>query len=378
MKQTTTQKDRNRRHHWAVILAGGEGVRLRSLTRLVSGDERPKQFCRLLGGATLLAQTRRRIFRCFAPDKTLFVLLRSHQRFYTKELGDVPSVQKIVQPSNRGTLLAILCSLTRIVQQDERAVVAFFPSDHYYADDRKFEAGVRLALGFAETNPQTVILLGTAATHAEVEYGWLEASPAASRDGLLRVKGFWEKPSQQMARDLLERGCVWNTFVMVGRARAYLDMIQSCRPEFYQAWELLLAGRKPITDAKVLKTIYDRLPAVDFSKAVLAAAPEKLGVLNLGNAGWSDLGEPQRVLRMWSETGIENEWMRPGVVQDTAPRALAVAHGAEATSEKVIQTYLGGDQFLARRPERGAEMRVRRQKSLHLVQHLHARFDNPR
>lgn len=33
---------------WAVILAGGEGVRLRSLTRLVSGDDTPKKFCPLL------------------------------------------------------------------------------------------------------------------------------------------------------------------------------------------------------------------------------------------------------------------------------------------------------------------------------------------
>jgi len=37
-----------RKHRWGVILAGGEGVRLRNLTRLVSGDDRPKQFCRLI------------------------------------------------------------------------------------------------------------------------------------------------------------------------------------------------------------------------------------------------------------------------------------------------------------------------------------------
>jgi hypothetical protein len=36
------------RHAWAVILAGGDGVRLRSLTRGITGDDRPKQFCRSL------------------------------------------------------------------------------------------------------------------------------------------------------------------------------------------------------------------------------------------------------------------------------------------------------------------------------------------
>ena len=31
------------KHRWGIILAGGDGVRLRELTRLSSGDDRPKQ-----------------------------------------------------------------------------------------------------------------------------------------------------------------------------------------------------------------------------------------------------------------------------------------------------------------------------------------------
>ena len=31
-------------HVWAVVLAGGEGMRLRELTRHLYGDERPKQY----------------------------------------------------------------------------------------------------------------------------------------------------------------------------------------------------------------------------------------------------------------------------------------------------------------------------------------------
>jgi mannose-1-phosphate guanylyltransferase len=44
--------------HSAIILAGGDGTRLRSFTRKLVGDDRPKQFCPAVGAETLLDQTR--------------------------------------------------------------------------------------------------------------------------------------------------------------------------------------------------------------------------------------------------------------------------------------------------------------------------------
>ena len=42
---------------WAVVLAGAEGMRLRSVTRAIVGDDRPKQFVPLICGDSLLRQT---------------------------------------------------------------------------------------------------------------------------------------------------------------------------------------------------------------------------------------------------------------------------------------------------------------------------------
>jgi len=312
-------------HQWGVILAGGEGVRLRSLTRFVSGEDTPKQFCRLLGGQSLLAQTTQRISRTIDSERTVYVLLNSHERFYSKELWNVPPARMVVQPCNRGTLSAILSSLIHIVRQDKDAAVAFFPSDHHYAEEERFMSGVDLAFNAAESNPKTVILLGAAARSAETEYGWIEATPAMSTDsegGLLKVKRFWEKPTARTAEELLKRGCVWNTFVMVGRAQAFLDLIRAGAADIYQAFEPLLALPESAPANHRLNEIYQSVATADFSKLVLSGAPDRLGVWCLGDLGWSDLGDPRRVMTVLDETGIKNDWMN-----SWRTRAVAVAAG---------------------------------------------------
>src|SRR5258707_14824599 len=108
-----------RQHHWGVILAGGEGVRLKSLTQFVSGEDTPKQFCALLGCQSLLEQTEQRVSRTISAERTVYVLLNSHERFYSKQLRNVPSNRLLIQPSNRGTLPAILASLINIINQDK-------------------------------------------------------------------------------------------------------------------------------------------------------------------------------------------------------------------------------------------------------------------
>src|SRR3984893_1907870 len=91
------------RHHWAVMLAGGDGIRLQSLTLKIAGDSRPKQFCSIFGGESLLAQTRARLGSLFHADRELFVVTRAHETYYHEELRNVDGSRIIAQPLNRGT-----------------------------------------------------------------------------------------------------------------------------------------------------------------------------------------------------------------------------------------------------------------------------------
>ena len=340
-------------HRWAVILAGGDGIRLRPLTQLACGDNRPKQFCPLLGGQTLLAQTQRRISGTISSDRILFALTKKHEPFYAKALEKVPAARKIVQPANRGTLPAILWSLLRAVRLDRQAVVAFLPSDHHFAHESGFASALNSSFAHAEANRESVVLLGAAANRPETEYGWIEPETASGGkwgDGAPGVKRFWEKPSEQIAQRLFAQGCLWNTFVMVGAADTFLGMVRRASPAIFQTFEDLLCDVDLLAEEERMQTLYTHLSASDFSKEVLSVRTSELAVTSCGDIGWSDLGDPGRFVAALSATGMEVPCNLAGFCNECSPKpqhsatsegcVAAVIRDAVASSTVVSQEWL--------------------------------------
>src|SRR5579859_2226941 len=141
---------RRLRHRWVVMLAGGDGTRLQSLTLKIAGDSRPKQFCSIFGGESLLTQTRARLQSLFQADRQLFVVTRAHETYYREELRNVDDARILQQPLNRGTGVAVAVALLHILQRDAEAVVGFIPCDHYYSDAEAFGQVIGSAFAGAE------------------------------------------------------------------------------------------------------------------------------------------------------------------------------------------------------------------------------------
>lgn len=288
-------------HRWGVILAGGNGERLLPLTRRITGDDRPKQFCALTGGETLLKQTRRRVAPIISGAQTLLFLTRTHERYYRDDLTEVPSSCLLIQPYNRGTALAIAYSLTHLRQVDPQGFVAFFPSDHYFANEEAFVAQTNFAFVQARANPARVILIGIEPEAPEEAYGWIEPGAPLAADSIYsisEVSRFWEKPSRRMAARLMLRGCLWNSFVMVGSVEAFINMIRHTLPNLLMCLESICATTDRGLAEKRLSDLYLTGQAMNFSDEVLAERPSDLAVIHARGLGWSDLGEPERVFSM--------------------------------------------------------------------------------
>ena len=313
-------------HRWGVVLAGGDGVRLRELTRWMYGEDRPKQFCHLLGDRTLLEEARQRAERSFREGQILFSLTRAHESHYLRYLADRPS-QRIVQPFNRGTAPAILSSLTRIAQADPDAIVSILPCDHYYSSESAFTAALESALEIAEQRTDSVILIGAEPNQAETEYGWIEVGQTiGGHSGLSRVEGFKEKPSLALAQALLRKNCLWNTFVMVGHVGAFLEIARTAAPRL-----LKMVGSVQLTpdtggEIRIPDSVYAQIAPMDFSRHILVPATERLLAFRLKNIEWNDLRDPDRALvTLLEKNGDLPEWARLWLAPSIMPRATAVA-----------------------------------------------------
>jgi len=286
------------RRLWSVILAGGEGQRMRPLIQRWLGRHRPKQYCTFVGTRSMFQHTLDRADMLTPPGRRVSVVARSHRAEVFHQIGCRQSGKILLQPSNRDTAAGIFLALTHVRSQDPQAIVAVFPSDHFIFPDHCFINTVRSVVHAVDTWRDRIILLGAAPDRPEQDYGWIQPGAELGWTNgcpVRAVQSFVEKPCASRARQAMADGALWNTLVFVARVETLCNLGWRCFPPLIYRFERLKAAIGSGLEEQVLDEIYRSMPAHNFSSQLLARVTDQVAVMELRDVVWCDWGRPDRI-----------------------------------------------------------------------------------
>lgn len=253
-----------------VLLSGGSGKRLWPL----SNDVRSKQFIKLFktedGSYESMVQ---RVYRQIQNvDKEATVTIATSKTQVSaihNQIGNQVGV--CVEPCRRDTFPAIALAtayLHDVLGISEEEAVVVCPVDPYVEDDY-FHAVKELG-DLAQCGTANLVLMGMDPTYPSEKYGYIIP---ADKEKVSTAKEFKEKPSEEVAKQYIAQGALWN-----GGVFAYkLDYVLN------KAEELL--GCK---DYETLYQNYENLNKISFDYAVVEHETN-IQVMRF-NGQWKDLG----------------------------------------------------------------------------------------
>jgi mannose-1-phosphate guanylyltransferase len=259
----------------------------------------------------VVRQTLDRVALGIAPARTVVVTVRSHAPYLGQTWVGSDGPHLLVQPGDRGTAAGVLLPVHWIARWNPGATVAVFPSDHFVSEPAMFMAHITQIADWVDQHPERLVLLGARATAPEVAYSWIELGrplDATPDRGIWTVRRFWEKPSEERARLCLEAGCLWNTFILVGKVAAFLRAGREAVPEVDDRLGRARAFLGSDDEAWALHQAYALMPRANFSRAILEPCPPFLAVAAMPGGVWSDLGTPRRVFEVLRSVGKRPAW----------------------------------------------------------------------
>ncbi len=281
---------------WSIILAGGEGERLRRTIQRWLGSHKPKQYCTFVGSRSMLKHTLDRASLVSDDAHKIALISRAHWEVAGPQLQDCGKV--ILQPANRDTASAIFLPLVYLRRKDPDALIVVFPSDHFVYPEKRFMEAVWCALA-AAYQTQQLVLLGIQPDGPEPDYGWIFPKNQIGWLGGRRIRSvcsFVEKPSRKACKSAATAGALWNTLVFAVRAEILWEM--GCRlvPDLMRSLSPFGQLIEPSEEEACLDRIYSTLKSQNFSSEVLQRVTQQSLVIEVNGVLWSDWGRARRIV----------------------------------------------------------------------------------
>ena len=197
-----------------LIIAGGRGTRFWPASR----EANPKPLFSIDGKTSLLADTIARHVP-LVPRERIFVLAAAaHQASFRRALrGLIPARNLIVEPTARGTAVAIAYGAAIIKRRLGDGVIASVAADHYIATAEQYRRTLADAIGLAAAN-DSIVAIGIPPTRPETGYGYQKIGAKVGAG--FRIEKFVEKPPLAIARRMVRSGrYLWNASMFVASTR---------------------------------------------------------------------------------------------------------------------------------------------------------------
>lgn len=260
-----------------IILAGGGGSRLFPISR----TQFPKQFLKLNGDKSLLAQTIERFKPLVKSSDMIIVTNPDYVHHVKSELLDskAQGAHILLEPLARNTAPAIALAVAYCVDRlgcgpDE--VIYVTPADHIIHPVEAFSDNVEQADAMAKMNK--IVTLGVQPDNPETGYGYIQTGQPF--DSGFTVESFREKPDRATAEAYLAAGgYYWNSGMYVLTIGCFMAELEAHSPDIFALAE---AGLDEMT------ANFAEMPNISIDYAIA----EKSGqvVMLPISAKWSDIG----------------------------------------------------------------------------------------
>jgi mannose-1-phosphate guanylyltransferase len=157
---------------------------------------------------------------------------------------------------------------------------------------------LRAALKTLRPHDERVVLLGVTPDEPDPGLGYIVPGTAEEDTVALPVRRFVEKPSTTDAVRLIERGALWNTFIIAASVSGLMSLYERRVPGIVAEMHRAVRRNREVTGVgRAVTELYATLPPLDFSHDILPGLESSIRVVRVPPCGWSDLGTPERVAR---------------------------------------------------------------------------------
>lgn len=253
-----------------ILLSGGSGKRLWPL----SNDVRSKQFIKLFTDEkgekeSMVQRMYQEIKKIDSNANVTIATAKSQISELKNQLGE--NINISLEPCRKDTFPAIALASAYLhdvehISEEEPIVVC--PVDPYVQDD--YFQSLKSLSDLASKGKSNLVLMGIEPTYPSEKYGYIIPK---NSDRVSKVLMFKEKPTEEMAKDYISRGALWNGGIFAFKLGYLLK----------KSHELI-----DFVDYENLFNKYETLDKISFDYAI-AEKEKSIEVMRFSGV-WKDLG----------------------------------------------------------------------------------------